>query len=320
MQHLPRFSDPDLLVGAEHFSDAGVYRIAPNLALVQSVDFFPPVVNDPYMFGQIAAANALSDVYVMGGEPKTALNIVGFPDEKLDHSILMDILRGGAERVKEARAVILGGHSVRDAEIKYGLAVTGVVDPKRMMTNDAAKPGNVLVLTKAIGTGFVTTAARADRCPEDTLQSACESMIALNRDAAAAAVEAGASAATDISGFGLAGHGCEMAQASGVSMEIQLSDIPFLPGVESLLDKKNYTRATTQTREALGDSVRFADEVDASLHALMFDPQTSGGILVAIAEDRLESLMERCAYAGVDAATVIGRVVEKADFTILVRR
>ena len=165
MQGLPVFSDPDLLVGANHFSDAGVYRLAPNLAIVQSVDFFPPLVDDPFAFGRIAAANSMSDIFTMGAQPKTVLNIVGFPDNELEMSILAEILRGGAERVQAAGAVVVGGHSVRDAEIKFGLAVTGIVDPARMMRNDAARPGDVLVLTKALGTGFVTTAARGGAVP-----------------------------------------------------------------------------------------------------------------------------------------------------------
>lgn len=170
MQHLPLSSDPNLLVGPEHFSDAGVYRLADGLAIVQTVDFFPPIVDDPYTYGRIAAANSLSDVYAMGGRPVTAMNIVGFPDQELPMEILSDILRGGAERVHAAGAVTVGGHSVRDNEIKYGLSVTGVVDPARMLTNAKARPGDVVVLTKALGTGFVTTANKADRCPAVTLR------------------------------------------------------------------------------------------------------------------------------------------------------
>ena len=205
MQGLPSFSDPNLLVGAEHFSDAGVYRLADGMAIVQSLDFFPPLVNDPFVFGQIAAANSLSDVYAMGGRPITAMNIVGFPDDKLGFDVLQEILRGGAERVLAAGAVLLGGHSVRDAEIKYGLSVTGIVDPDHMITNEAAAPGDVLVLTKPLGTGFVTTALRAGKCPDDVLAAACASMMRLNDTAAEAALSVGAKAATDITGFGLAG-------------------------------------------------------------------------------------------------------------------
>ena len=176
MQGLPASADPNLLLGAEHFGDAGVYRLADGMAIVQSVDFFPPIVNDPYLFGRIAAANALSDVYAIGAKPRTALNIVGFPDEQLDLEVLGEILRGGAERIEAAGAVIVGGHSLRDAEIKYGLAVTGVVDPDLMMTNMAARPGQVLVLTKPLGTGFITTAAQAGKCPDDVLAGASASM------------------------------------------------------------------------------------------------------------------------------------------------
>ena len=180
MQGLPSFDDPNLLIGAEHFSDAGVYRLRDDLLIVQSVDFFPPLVDDPYVFGQIAAANSLGDVYAMGGRPTTALNIVGFPDDQLEMSVLAEILRGGSEKVREAGAVVAGGHTVRDTEIKYGLAVTGVVSPEQLLTNQKAQPGDLLVLTKALGTGFVTTAFKAGRCPPEALLAACDSMRQLN--------------------------------------------------------------------------------------------------------------------------------------------
>jgi len=311
VQGLPRFQDPNLLIGAEHFSDAGVYRLGDDLAIVQTVDFFPPVVDDPFVYGQIAAANSLSDVYAMGAKPRTALNIVGFPDQELDLSILHEILRGGAERILAAGAVIVGGHSVRDAEVKYGLAVTGTVDPRRMLTNERARIGDVLVLTKALGTGFITTANRRDECPAETLATACESMVALNATASAAAVELGASAATDITGFGLVGHGCEMAEASNVTIEIELSKLPLLPGAKELAVKANYTRAIasnrehTESRTTLGEGVAESD-----LLPFMFDPQTSGGLLVAIAPGEAGEFVQRCRGGGATYAAVIGRVSE----------
>ena len=211
LRRLPASEHPDLLVGSEHLDDAGVFRIDDRIALVQTLDFFPPLVDDPYTFGRIAAANALSDVYAMGGEPLTAMNIVGFPDKDLPGEILGEILRGGQERVVAAGAVIVGGHSVRDAEIKYGLSVTGRIDPSKIFTNGSAKPGDVLVLTKPIGSGTLTSAAKSEKIGEADLAEAIEVMIHLNRSGRDAMVEAGAHAATDITGFGLVGHAFEMA-------------------------------------------------------------------------------------------------------------
>ena len=312
MQGLPAFSDPNLLVGAEHFSDAGVYRLADGMAVVQSLDFFPPLVDDPFVYGQIAAANSLSDVYAMGARPVTAMNIVGFPDDKLDLDVLQEILRGGAERVQAAGAVVLGGHSVRDAEIKFGLAVTGIVDPDRMITNEAAEPGDVLVLTKALGTGFVTTALRAGKCPDDVLTTACASMTQLNNTAAEAAMSVGARAATDITGFGLAGHAAELAEASGVTVRLALSKLPHLPGSWALATQKHHTRANPTNRAHLQASTRF--EVDDGTVAVefLFDPQTSGGLLIAVKPDAVEGLLQ------LEGATVIGTVEPPGEATLII--
>lgn len=310
---LPQFSDPDLIVGAEHFSDAGVYRVAPGLAIVQTVDFFPPIVEDPYVYGQIAAANALSDVYAMGARPRTAMNIVGFPEKELGLEVLHEILRGGAEKVIEAGAVIVGGHSVRDAEVKYGLAVTGTVDPARMMTNAGARAGDALVLTKGLGTGFVTTAARRGTCPAEVLEAACGSMTLLNRAASEAAVELGVRGATDITGFGLAGHAVEMAEASGVTLVIELSRLPVLPGAESLTGRENYTGANEPNRAFVGNRMR----VEAGSHArvpLLFDPQTSGGLLVSVEVSRAEEFVRR---VGAPSA-IVGRVEERGEVALRV--
>jgi len=314
VQGLPKFQDPNLLIGAEHFSDAGVYRLGDDLAMVQTVDFFPPVVDDPFVYGQIAAANSLSDVYAMGAQPRTALNIVGFPDKDLDLSILNDILRGGAERVVAAGAVIVGGHSVRDAEIKYGLAVTGTVDPARMLTNERARVGDLLILTKALGVGFITTANRGDRCPAKTLEAACASMIALNATASEAAVELGASAATDITGYGLAGHACEMAEASEVTLEISLGKLPLLPGAREVGTAVNFTRAVFGNREHTSERTGFADGAAGSdLLPFVYDPQTSGGLLVAIAPGDAGEFVQRCHGGGAGMATVVGQVLAASD-------
>lgn len=320
MQDLPKFNDPNMIVGAEHFSDAGVYRLTDEIAMVQTVDFFPPLVNDPFVFGQIAAANSLSDCYAMGGQPKTALNIVCFPDDEEPLSSLQGILKGGADRIVEAGAVILGGHSVRDAEIKYGLAVTGIVHPKHMLSNDKAKPGDVLVLTKALGTGFVTTALRSGKCSDELLKHATDRMIQLNKAAAQAAIDLGATAATDITGFGLSGHAGEMAQASNVTLHLHLSQLPKLPGADDFNERGYHTRANATNREFTSPLSRF--EVDEKSHdaEFLFDPQTSGGLLIAIAPDKVQDLIQRCHDQGVPDATVIGEVKEKQDCFLSVHK
>lgn len=314
MQGLPKFEDPNLLIGAEHFSDAGVYRLTDEIAIVQTTDFFPPVVDDPFVYGQIAAANSLSDIYAMGAQPRTALNIVGFPDTDLDLSILGEILRGGAERVLAAGAVILGGHSVRDAEVKYGLAVTGTVHPKHLLTNDGARVGDLLILTKGLGTGFITTANRQDACPAETLDGACASMIALNAAASKAAVDLKASAATDITGFGLAGHACELAEASDVTLELNLGKLPLLPGAKDLATAAYFTRAIATNRDFTSDRTEVAGgAAESDLLPFIFDPQTSGGLLVAVAPGDAGEFVQRCRADGAGMATVMGQVLAPSD-------
>ena len=318
MQGLPRFESEDLLVGADHFSDAGVYRIAPDQAIVQSVDFFPPVVDDPFTYGQIAAANSMSDVYAMGGRPLTALNVVAFPDDKLDITVLQDIMRGGAERVQAAGAVVVGGHSVREPGIQFGMCVTGVVHPDRMMTNRDAEPGNVLVLTKALGTGFISTAYRAGRCPDDVLAAACESMTTLNDVASRHAVELGAKAATDITGFGLAGHAFEMAEASDVTIVLQLSTLPPLPGAETLAAAGNLSRSNNTNQSHVDHAARYEAQKTHPRMGFLFDPQTSGGLLIAIAADKADELVQRCRDDGLSHTCIVGSVVTKKDHASLV--
>ncbi len=308
---LPLFDDPNLLIGPEHFSDAGVYRVSDDLAIVQTVDFFPPLVDDPFVFGQIAAANSISDVYATGGQPRTALNIVGFPDKDAPLEILNQILAGGADKVREAGAVIVGGHSVRDAEIKYGLAVTGFVDPRKMMTNRAARPGDVLVLTKALGTSFVVTAHRAGTCPPAILAFAVDSMVKLNKSAAEAAMLLGARAATDVTGFGLAGHALELAEASGATVVLELAKVPLLVGAEALARAGNQSRANKSNRDFTAPRTRVESDADELKLEFCFDPQTSGGLLIAIASDRADELVARCRAGGAPQADVVGFVEER---------
>ena len=301
-------ADPNLLVGTETHDDAGVYRLTDELALVQTVDFFPPVVDDPFVYGQIAAANALSDVYAMGGTPVTALNLVAYPDDKLAFDWLGQILAGGADRCRAAGCVVVGGHTIRDSNIKFGLSVTGTVHPRRVLTNRGAKPGDVLVLTKPLGTGFVTSAAKKGLCPEPTLAAAFASMTRLNRDAAAAALACGVTGMTDVTGFGLAGHARELADGSGVTIRLLLDALPLLPGVEVLDIPAVRTRASGSNREYTAGVTRFDAQADDPRAEFLYDPQTSGGLLIAVAADRAGELVRRLADAGEPAAAVVGEV------------
>lgn len=319
MRGLPTFDDPNLIVGAEGFSDAGVYRLRDDLLIVQSLDFFPPLVDDPFIFGQIAAANSLSDIYAMGARPTTALNIVGYPDDKLDLSLLGEILRGGADRVQQAGAVIAGGHTVRDVEIKYGLSVTGVVEPEGLITNRQARPGDVLVLTKALGTGFITTAFKMNRCPDDVLATAVASMIQLNAVGRDAAASVGAKAATDITGFGLAGHAGEMAQSSGVTVVLDLDRLPILPGAEALARSGNKTRASATNRAFAEPHLRIEGRPDPIRLELAFDAQTSGGLLISVAADKAEELVAHARAAGATSACIVGSVIEQQDVAVVLR-
>jgi selenide,water dikinase len=293
--------------------DAGVYRLAPGLALVQTLDFFPPLVDDPYTFGRIAAANALSDVYAMNGRPITALNIAAFPDNELPLEILAEILRGAAERVTLAGAVTLGGHTVRDAEIKFGLSVTGLIDPAELLTNAGARAGDRLVLTKPLGTGFVTTAAKKQECPEPVLDRAIAQMIELNaaaRDAFRAA--GGAHAVTDVTGYGLAGHALEMAEGAGLTFEIEVSSLPIIPGAEPLAIPRFFTRASTGNREFVRDRLRVEPGVNPRLLEFAFDAQTSGGLLIAVAPENVDALVSELRVRGTSASAMVGRVTERA--------
>jgi selenide,water dikinase len=308
----PRPSDPNLLVGTETSDDAGVYLVAPGLAMVQTLDFFPPLVDDPYIFGQIAAANALSDIYAMNARPVTALNIVGFPDDELPLSILGEILRGGASQVAMAGAVTLGGHSVRDAEIKYGLSVTGLANPASILTNASARSGDVLVLTKPLGTGFATTANKKATCPPDVLDRAIASMIQLNAIGRDALIEAGgAGAVTDVTGFGLAGHALEMAEGSDRTIELDLALLPIIEGTEALAEAKFFTRATRSNREFIGDRLEVRPGADALRLEFLFDAQTSGGLLIAIHPDHVDRLVAALRKRGAAAAAIVGRVTDR---------
>jgi len=293
-----------VIVGFETSDDAGVYRLNESTALIQTVDFFTPIVDDPYLFGSIAAANALSDIYAMGGKPLTAMNIVCYPAKDGDLETLRQILHGGADKVAEAGAVVLGGHSVEDREPKYGLAVTGVVAPNQVITNRTARPGDALVLTKPLGTGIIATAAKAELAPPEALQAAARTMATLNAAASEAMRRAGAHACTDITGFGLLGHAHEMAAASGVGLLLFASAVPLLPGVEDLAAQGLIPAGAHANRSYLCDRVRFDPDVPLALQDVLFDPQTSGGLLIAVPKDRAASLLEDLAASGVGGVQI----------------
>ena len=321
---LPSNVDTNLLVGLATGDDAGVYRLTPNLALVQTVDFFTPIVDDPYLFGQIAAANSLSDVYAMGGKPITAMNILCYPIKERDPHELAEILRGGAEKVLEAGAALAGGHSVEDAEPKFGLSVTGLVDPERMTTNAGAQVGDVIVLTKPLGTGIVATAAKYDACSPEVMGAATHSMATLNAGAAEAMRQVGIGAnapvhaATDITGFGLSGHLFHLAKASRVAIEVESLALPALPEAMELALKGNLTRGDQDNRLYLGEALEIAPSVsEGSLH-LLFDPQTSGGLAICVAEVHLETLLAALRAQNTLTQAVIGRVVASDTPRLLV--
>jgi len=278
---LPPQVDARLLVGVETFDDAGVFVLSEDLALVQTVDFFAPIVDDPYEFGQVAAANALSDVYAMGGEPLTALSIAAFPTSRLPLEVLTAILRGGQDKVREAGALLVGGHTVVDEELKYGLAVTGRADPRRLLTNAAARAGDVLLLTKPIGTGILATAGKEGTLDAASRRVLSETMCRLNAEASRAALAVGARCATDITGFGLLGHAAHIARASDVTLEIEASRVPMLPGAIEAATAGVRTGGAERNVAHLEERVRWGG-VDAVRRALLVDPQTSGGLLVAL--------------------------------------
>ncbi len=317
LRRLPRQTDPNVLVGFETSDDAGVYRLADGLALVQTVDFFTPIVDDPYLFGQISAANSLSDVYAMGGRPLSALSLVGFP-EKGDPDLLEQVLRGGLAKMVEAGCTVVGGHSIRDEEMKFGYAVTGVVNPERVWRNVGAQPGDALLLTKPIGTGVISTALKKRRAHESSVEAAVAAMSRLNRDAAEALaeVESGAPSAihavTDITGFGLLGHAREMAAGSDVSLEIDHAQVEYLPGAVEAARDGHLAEGLKNNRAFLCGCVGFAQSVAEEFRNLLYDPQTSGGLLVAIVAESAANALAALAARGL-SARAIGGVLPKSS-------
>lgn len=317
LRQLPPVRDPNLLVGVDTADDAAVYRLTEDTALVQTVDFFPPVVDDPYSFGAIAAANAFSDVYAMGGRPLLALNVVGFPVD-LPKEILGQVLQGGAAKAEEAGVLIIGGHTVDDAEPKYGMAVTGTVEPGKQITNAGARPGDALVLTKPIGTGIITTAGKREQASSEVLESAIEVMSVLNKAASEAMVAVGVNACVDVTGFGLIGHLLGMLNASNVSAELSFKSVPLLDGVENLAVDGVVPGGTQRNRNAAEESVEWSTELQEHEKLLMCDAQTSGGLLIAVSEERKDALLAELEGRRVSAAAVVGRITDGTSGTVRV--
>jgi selenide,water dikinase len=302
--------NPNLLVGIDTSDDAGVYKLSDELALVQTVDFFTPIVDDPYSFGQVAAANAISDIYAMGGKPLTALNIVAFPIKTLDKAILAEILRGAGDKTREAGITLVGGHSIDDAEPKFGLAVTGLVHPDKVRTNAGALPGDKLILTKPIGVGILTTSIKKDKLSADEVRRVTEVMATLNKTAAEIMEPYDVHACTDVTGFGLMGHALEMAKGSGVGIQVNAADVPVLPRVRELAESGFVPGGTKNNFAHVKDSIDFADTLDEIGQWILCDAVTSGGLLISVAGEQAEELLDKLKQAGVEAAIIGGATDE----------
>ena len=313
---LPRETDPNLIVGKETSEDAGVYRLNDNLALIQTLDFFTPIVNDPYDFGRIAAANALSDVYAMGGRPLTAMNIVCFPIGTMDKEILKEILRGGLEKIHEAGAVLAGGHSVDDVELKYGLSVTGLVSPDKVWTNGGAQPGDALILTKPLGTGILATAIKAGLISPEAEKQVIEVMATLNNKAAEVMSTYSVHACTDITGFGLLGHALEMARASEVTISIEVHKIPVLSEVLDHAGMGLVPAGSYANKNFCAGHVREVGNIDPMYLDIIADAQTSGGLLIALASNEVEQALLDLKVAGIQEVVLIGHVVDRSKGVI----
>lgn len=310
---------PDLLVGLGTYDDAGVFRLTDELALIQTLDFFTPIVDEPYAFGQIAAANAMSDVYAMGGEPLTAMNIICFPIKAMDVSVLREILKGGLDKIKEAGAFLVGGHSVEDDELKYGLSVTGLVHPDRFLTNHGARPGDLLVLTKPIGTGIINTAIKGNLAGPDVVEGVTVLMARLNRWPTDRAVEFGVTAVTDVTGFGLLGHACEMIEGEPVGLRIESDRVPLIPGTTDFASMGMVPAGTHRNRDFRKGSLATTEEIGDVLMDILFDPQTSGGLLLATAPDKADSLVEHLRAEGSEEAAVIGEFISEPHGKIVIQ-
>ena len=318
VNHLPEYPNERVLVGPKTFADAGIYKISDDIATVSTLDFFTPVVNNPYDYGQIAAANALSDVYAMGGKPLTAMNILCYPIKSLDRDIVVEILKGSADKVNEAEAVIIGGHTLQDSEIKYGLSVTGIIHPDRIVTNAGARAGDALVLTKPLGTGLIISAIKADKVLEEHINLATRSMVLLNKAASEAMLEVGVSACTDITGFGLMGHAYELAEASKVTLSFFAGRIPVFDGCERYVKMGLMPGVSKLSKKYLKNAIRINPKVREELVDVLFDAQTSGGLLISVPKGKAEILCTKLKERGALTFDVVGEVHQREDVSIVV--
>ena len=316
---MPLISDPNLLTGLEHAEDAGVYKLSAELALVQTVDFFTPIVDDPFTFGQIAATNALNDVYAMGGKPLTAMNIVCFPVKSMDKNILREVLRGGLDKMHEAGALLVGGHSVEDKELKYGLAVTGLIHPDKVLYNHGARVGDALILTKPLGTGVISTAIKAGEASPEIIARATSCMMRLNKKACEIMIAAGEiHACTDITGFGFLGHACEMIDGENVGMRINSAAIPVLPGVRELVDEGLIPGGLYRNKEFRVRQAQKEASCPDWLFDVLFDPQTAGGLFFSLPQNKGKAVIKKMHEAGIKDAAIVGEVVTRHPGKIVV--
>ena len=319
MSGLPFVSDPNLIAGMEGAEDAGVYKLTEELAIIQTLDFFTPIVDDPYAFGQVAAANALSDVYAMGGSPLTAMNIACFPQKTMDISILREVLAGGLDKMHEAGVILVGGHTIEDPELKYGLSVTGTIHPAKVIRNTGAVAGDKLILTKPLGTGIISTAIKQGKANEESVNRITKSMATLNRKAAELMQESGVNACTDVTGFGLLGHAAEMIEGTGVGMVIHANAVPVFPEAIKLAGMGMIPGGLHRNREFRENMVAIDEKVPDLLADVLFDPQTSGGLLISVPEEKAADLLEKMHGEGVNEAAIIGEIVAEPEGRISVK-
>jgi len=315
---LPKSTDPNLIAGMAGAEDAGVYKLTNDLAVIQTLDFFTPIVDDPYTFGQVAAANSLSDVYAMGGVPITAMNIVCFPIKKMDMSILKDILKGSLDKLIEAKVALVGGHSVEDDELKYGLSVTGTIHPDRVLRNTGAGVGDKLILTKALGTGIINTALKGSIASDEAVAKSIQCMTALNKTASEAMLEFNVSACTDVTGFGLLGHACEMIEGTDVGLKMNADSIPCIAEAAEYAKMGLLPGGLHRNHDFREHMVQINDSVPQHLQDILYDPQTSGGLLIAVASADANGLLKKLHEAGVSDASIIGDVIAEPKGKIVV--
>ncbi len=316
---MPLQSDPNLIAGIESAEDAGVYKLSDDLAIIQTLDFFTPIVDDPYIFGQVAAVNSLSDVYAMGGKPITAMNIVCFPINKMDISILRQVLLGGLNKMREAGVILVGGHSVEDNELKYGLSVTGTVHPEKVLLNRGARVGDKLILTKPLGTGIVNTALKGEMADDDLVAKSTKCMLTLNKKAAELMTEfPDIHACTDVTGFGFLGHACEMVEGSNVGMLIHSSSVPYFQEIQELVEMGIVPGGLHRNREFRMHMIEVGADCPGWMVDILFDPQTAGGLLFSLPAQQAEELLQKMHKEGTEEAAIVGEVVSEPKSKIVV--